>query len=90
MTDDLGALHFALAHETDPVRRAGLAARLRRAAEAAPAAPTDDPVKPASIRSGVLSRSVPGPENSRPAPETDGSRGWRRVAALNVGDVLGL
>lgn len=78
-----------VAIEANPVRRA----KLRKAmAENSPAPPSGDPEANTPGCSGLLSRPTPGLQATPPAAVADdafGSRGWRRVAALNVTDVLG-
>lgn len=73
--------------EPDPVRRA----KLRRIiAQNSPARPSDDPQAGTPRCSGLLSCSTPSPQVAPPAAAADETRGWRRVAALDVTDVLGL
>lgn len=85
VVEQLSELQYRLAHESDPVKRAGLSARIRALGGELPAdsslRSTDD-----GALTGVLARSSPAPNPPvRPAPDP-----WRTVGRIPVADVLGL
>lgn len=84
--EELGDLHYRLAHESDPVKRASLSARIRALGGVLPASKGQDREADDGTLTGVLARSSPAP--SRPVTPTP--EPWRTVRRIPVADVLGL